>query len=563
MKSNTSRLLPVVALIFAALLSACGGGGASGVPGFTAPEGGTSGTGVSGGTTATGISSGQVSSFGSVRVNGRTYLTSADDPDIATNFIGPAPGFGEPDLAVGMLVQVLWDQESDTGPRRAQRISYLPELIGTVTADFVESTKTLEVAGRTVQFSSITVFDDVFGRNTAGTATLSGPELLTADSDQVEVSGFLSVTDPDTGESFIEATRVARVGTAAAEVVITAVVTNASAGAFNVIDASGRVLSVSFDAGIVDDDTLFVDSGSTQLLDGEAVRITGERDGNSIVAVTRIGRPLADLQVVDPDLPDEVEGEIAGPITQGVDTDNRFRIANQRIAFDADTVFLADSAASDITVGRRASATGTVQMTANGGQELLAAAIFIEPDAEVEVEDLVATAAGPEDSDGNRTFELRMGLTVVIRPNSLLKDDTDASEDGRLDPATIAPGDFVEIKGFFDPAGRLVAVKLERDDDEDECELVARVADSELINGQRHYTIANRPGLVIVDITDDSADEKVAPGGIGEFESDEPGNCAMRPTGFDINDEPIDAGFFADDVDGEDADDLDDDEDDD
>ena len=559
MKPRTLRLLPVVAFVFAALTSACGGGGA----GFSQPEGGTSGTGVSGGTTVTGISSGQVSSFGSVLVNGRSYLTSADDPDIATTFIGPAQGFGEPDLAVGMLVQVLWDQEAETGPRRARRITYLPELIGTVSAAFVDSSRTLEIGGRTVRLSGTVVFDDVFGRSTAGTATLSGPERLTVDGDRVEVSGFLIVTHPATGESLIEATRIARIGTAAAaEVVVTGAVTNAATGSFDLIDASGRVLSVSFDTGVVDDATLFVDSGSAQLLEGEAVRITGERDGDNIVGVTRIGRPLADLRVVDPDLPDEVEGEIEGAITQGVDADNRFRIANQRVVFDADTVFLADSAASDIKVGRRASATGVLKLTAGGTQELLATEIFIEPDADVELEDVVATAAGPVDSEGNRSFEVRIGLTVVIRPNSLLQDDTDASDDGRLDVDSIAPGDFVEIRGFFDPAGRLVAVKLERDDDENHCELEARVAGSKVINGQRHYTIANRPGLVIVDIDDDSAEEKVAPGGIGEFESDDPGNCAMRPDGDDINDQPITAGFFAEDVDGEDADDLDDDDDD-
>ena len=553
MKPIRSRAVFVMVLAVAALIAACGGGSGAGLS--LLPEGGTSGTGISGGG---GISSGQVSSFGSVRVNARTYLTNADDPDIATLFVGPSPAFAEPDLAVGMLVQVLWDQQSTTGPRRAQRITYLPELVGTVTNGLVDATGTLEVAGRTVLISKTTVFADVFGRTTAGTATLSGPELLTVGSDRVEVSGFLIVIDPDTGASRIEATRVARIAaTPAARLIVTGVVANATAGAFEIRDASGRILEVSFDAGVVDDDTLFVDSGSTQLTDGEAVRITGERDDNAILAVSRISRPLADLQTMDAELPETAEGEIAGAITQAGE-DDRFRIANQRVVFDDTTVFLAGSTAADVTVGRRASATGTLRTSSSGAQELLAAQIFVEPDADVELEDVVTTAAGPADDDGNRTFETRIGITVVVRPNSLLKDDTSDSDDGRLDIDTLAPGDFVEIRGFFDPTARLVAVKLERDDDEDECLLEARVAGSQLINGQRHYTIANRPGLVVVDIDDDSAEEKIPPGGIGEFESDEPGNCATIPSGADIDGLAVDAGFLAEDVDREDDDDEDD-----
>lgn len=545
MKPERSNLARAFVLACAMLLVACGGGGSGG--GFLLPEGGTSGTGVSNGTTVTGISAGQVTSFGSILVNGRTYLTSADDPAIDTTFVGPAAGFSEADLAVAMLVQVLWDQTAADAPRRARRVAYLPELIGAVTGSFDPGNASLEVAGRTVRLASTTVFDDVVGRASAGTATLTDPAQLTVGSDRLEVSGFLAVTDPDTGASEIEATRLARIGVESDPgVAVTGVVSNPTAGAFELRDSSGRTLTVSFDAGTVTDSSLFEDSASTRLIEEETVRISGELSGDSIVAVSRIERPLADLSVMVPGLPAQVSGEIAGKITRRLRDDNRFRIAGQRIAIDANTTFLGSSTPADLEVGRRATATGTLMP--GGSDELLASEVFVERAADVELEDVVATAPTAANAAGERTFEVRIGLTVVITPNSILKDDTDISDDGRLDVDTIVPGDFVEVQGFFDAQGRLVAVKLERDDDDDECEFEGPVAGSEVIDGRRHYTIANRPGFVIVDIEDDSADEKIRPGAIGEFESDEPGNCALRPTGFDINGHPIDAGFFADDV---------------
>jgi len=107
---------------------ACGGGSAS------LAGGGTSGTGISGGTSGTGISGGSINSFGSVVVNGTTYLTSTDDDDIDTAFVGPGAGFAEADLAPGMLVQVDWQNADDSAVREALQITYLPELSGPLTA---------------------------------------------------------------------------------------------------------------------------------------------------------------------------------------------------------------------------------------------------------------------------------------------------------------------------------------------------------------------------------------------------------------------------------------------
>jgi hypothetical protein len=152
---------------------------------------------------------------------------------------------------------------------------------------------------------------------------------------------------------------------------------------------------------------------------------------------------------------------------------------------------------------------------------------------------------------------------VQVRPDTVLKDDSDLSPDGRLNLNDLDAGDFVEVDGFFDAAGRLVAVKVERDDEDDGCELEARVRGSEVVGASRFYTIAGRPGLVVADVGDDPTSEKVAPDTFGEFEADEVGNCAIRPDGMDLDGEPIDAGFLADDVEQEDGPDGGDDDDDD
>jgi len=546
-----------VSLCLVLFTPACGGGGGS----ASLAVGGTSGSGAVGGTSGSGVTGGAVNSFGSVIVNGTTYLTSSDDDDLETEFVGPGAEFAEADLAPGMLVQVNWQRDDEDDPRQALRITYLPDLRGPVTAAWSPPAEgqpaRLGVAGRTVELPSASVLDDPFGRATAGVATVVSAEELSVGTDRIEVSGFLIERDAATGASVIRASRIARVGrqdAADPAEIVTGLVHASSAGSFDIVDASGDVLSVTFDAAAVTDDSLFDAAGSNRLSEGAAVRVTGQLDGASVSDVSEIRRPLDNLQPISD--AEVVDGEIDGLITAEPDSDNVFRVAGQLVAFDSDTEFDGGTAA-DLRIDRQVRVEGELRDGSDGVRILQAEEINFEREAEVELADTVATAPSGPQPGGTWTFETRIGITVLVRPQTVLKDDSDMSPNGRLNLNDLQVDDFVEVDGFFDDAGRLVAVTLERDDEVGGCELEARVAGSEAPGNSRRYTIDGRPGLVIADVGDDPTAEKIPPGGQGEFEADDAGDCSIRPDGTDIDGQAVDAGFLAGEVEG--GDDADDD----
>lgn len=566
---NAMRISCRTALLAAGLLwlvSGCGGGG-GGADGALASRpdvdsGGTSGSGnVEGGTSGSGVAGGGVSGFGSVIVNGVAHRTSADDPDIDTTFVGPAAGFAEADLAPGMLVQVDWRRDSDSAPREAVRITYLPELIGPVTDGFVPGSAgqpgTLTIAGRTVVLTAATVIDDPYARRTAGVTPIRLPADLSAGNDRVEVSGYVLETDPASGASRIQASRIARVavdGAASAPVTVSGVVSDSAPGEFRIVDTSGAVLTVTFDAAAVQDAALFDAPGSGRLANGVAVRVTGNLGGDALTGVSDIRRVLDDLQPLSAE--DTLPAEIEGPITAEPDGDDVFRVDRQRVRFDSATVIDAPGAGS-LQVGRQVRVSGELPTAVDGIRVLQAARIVIEPAPDVQLEDLIAEPPGAADASGNRTFRVRIGVTVRVRPTTVLKDDVDDDGDGRLDLDDLRAGDAVEILGFFDDDGVLVAVKLEREDDAAGCELEARVRGSEVVGGARYYTVAR--GVVIADAGDDPTDEKVRVDRFGEFEVDDAGSCDVVPSGVDIDGVPVVAGFLADDIEEDDDIDIDDD----
>lgn len=545
------------------LLAACGGGGGGG---FLA----------GGGTSGTGITQGTVTSFGSVVVNGTRYQTSDDNPDIATEFEGPEiagnPFDAEADLAVGMLVQVEWERPVGADDRQATRITHLPELIGPVTGAFTirsgPGIATLEVAGRTVVVDAGTVVDDPLfraGMNSNLTEIMSLADLA-VDTDIVQVSGLLEATTAGDGGSQIRAARVARVGVADADPLetVTGRVSNPQEGSFQIVDPFGTTLiTVNFVESAVADASLLDPSGSGALLmDEAAVRVRGQFNSGpaTLQANTpgaEIRRPLEDLQPVnvDPGDPDaQVEAEIRGVITQPAGSGDTFAVTGQTVRFDASDLPPGTMAPQALVPGVRVEVKGLL-IVDDGSVILDAEEIRFEREAEVELEDRVAGDLSGPDEEGNRSFDTRVGLTVVIQPDTVLKDDTDqATPNGSLDLATFVNDDFVEVRGFFDDDGQLIARILEREDEDSEegCKLEARVASFEqVINGDGLYrfqlqTGAVVPGLAV--LVPGAATQVVGDGAVGEFESDDVGGCSV-PTGSDPT---IEAGFTANDVEGSD-----------
>lgn len=522
------------------MVPGCGGGGGAS---FDVAVGGTSGSGVVGGTSGSGVTGGPVSGFGSVLIGGVRHLTSADDPDIETRFEGPGAGFGEADLAPGMIVQAEWRQDDADAVREASRIRYLPELSGPVTAALTTAGGglTIEVAGLTVRLGATTVFDDVYARSNAGVTALSSAADLDPVRDRVEVSGYLLPLDTPAGASVVQASRIARIGVTRAadpEETLSGLIDDSRPGAFRLVNADGDAVAVAFDAGALADGAPLDGSGGNTLREGAQVRVTGQFAGDSLGAVTRVESTLASLAAADGT--EDIAAAIEGPVVSPPDSE-RFRVAAQTVAFDDATTFVGGDAA-DLVRGRRIRVEGILGAAVDGVRVLAADTIRIDADSEVTLTDtLVDDVSGPEPG-GDRTLQTRTGLTVLVRPGTLLNDRRSDASNGRLPAAALRDGDTVRVDGVFDGEGRLTALALARVDDQS-CELEARVLGSAVNGGDRHYSIAGRPGLVIAQAGDTS--ERVADGMIGEFEALDPGDCSIRPVGEDLDGNPVDAGFVA------------------
>ncbi len=520
------------------LVQGCGGGGTS----FDVAVGGTSGSGVVGGTSGSGVTGGPVTGFGSVLIGGVRHLTSADDPDIDTRFEGPGAGFGEADLAPGMIVQAEWRQDDADAPREASRIRYLPELSGPVTAGLAVAggEPSLEVAGLTVRLTGTTVFDDAYARTTAGVTPLGAVADLDPARDRVEISGYVLPLDAPAGASVVQASRIARIGVTGAadpEETLSGIVDDSGPGVFRLLNADGDAVTVTYDAGALADDAPLDASGSDVLRDGAQVRVTGQLAGDALGAVSRVEATLASLAPGDGE---EIAADIEGPVASPPDG-GRFRVAAQTVAFDGATTFVGGDA-DDLTRGRRVRVEGLLGAAVDGVRVLTAETVRIDADSEVALTDTLTADVSLPASGGDRTLETRTGLTVVVRPGTVLRDERADAGDGRLPVASLRDGDTVRVDGVFDDEGRLTALALARVD-EQSCELEAQVFGSAVSGGDRHYTIAGRPGLVIAQTADTS--ERVADGASGEFEAVDPGDCSIRPVGDDVDGNPVDAGFLA------------------
>lgn len=508
-----TRLPMLCTLMLVAQLALVGCGGSSG-GGYASNPGGTSGTGITGGS---------ISSFGSVVVNGTRYVT--DD----AVFSGPYPGFSENELVPGMRVQVDWSTPESGEVRSADTITYRPELVGKVTE--VVSPRQIRVIGRTVNITPATL--------------IRGSNSFTVD-ERLEISGIL--IDNGSDRSSIDAVRIGRALAHIPDAVI-GIVSNSRVGAFDIEDISGISLTVEFSSTSVADASLCVPtSACTQLKPGEVVRVALAANGD----VDRIERALDRLLPIGARLPG-ISGDISGLITVAPDSGNLFRIDGQRVTFNETTEFTMASPA-ELNVGRRARAVGHLGETALPTSVLAASRIEVEPVVEITLEDAVTGAVSPLNLQGERTVITRVGLEIVIRPNTILGDDSDSSIDGRLDPATLQDGDYVEVHGYFNSTGQLVAVTLERNDDDATvtgCELEARIEGSHLSGSDRYYTITGRPGMVVAS----NSGELIAPESLAEFDTDDPAQCSLRPFGDDMNGVEISAGFYADEVEEEDEDD--------
>lgn len=416
----TSVSLAIAAVIG---LTACGGGG-----------GGSDSTASSPATSGSTITSGVITGFGSVFVDGVEFETdessfSLDDGDDGME--------NEDGLAVGMVVTVTGTVNADGKTGSAEHIEFDDELEGIVNANDVaaDGTGTMTVMGQTVFIKTTTIFEsDVAGIDSVDKV---------AAGNVVEVSGFSS------GDGSVYATRieVKLAAHAGEEIEVKGLISNLAASTFDIGGLTVDFSSALFDDSLPDgtlSDGQYVEVKSTAgfNLDGELIasEIELQRDGDM------------DMEGDDGD-----EVELNGIVT-AVNSDTAFEIGGRTIIITKATS-IEHGNAGDIKVGVLLEVEGEL----NAAGELLADEIELAIEDDIEMEGILEAVNDPP---GSVTL---LGEIILVNASTLLIDKQD--EDGLLPEHffgldDLNSGDYVEIDAYLEPdSGKLIAVKLERDDD--------------------------------------------------------------------------------------------------
>lgn len=382
-------------------ITACGGG-SSDTSSVQPPNGGS--------TPPTVGTTGVITGFGSVIVNGVHYSTSSatvstDDKDSGT----------ENDLAVGMVVDVAGTLSSDGTSGTASSIRYAAHVEGPISLIDLAANQ-LTVLGQVIDFDDLTVFEGV----TAATLNIN---------DRVEISGYYK----NPGQFY--ASRIERDSKPSQLLKVYGVVAelNTSAQTFKLgsqlIDYSKARLD---------------DFGSQQLANGQTVKVKGSSvDANSkALLATEI-----DLKTKPTSQPDKLrtEGTVANLIA-----DTSFELNGAKLLLSATTVF----------------ENGTKAELVNGALVKVQANNSIDGwkvDKVVFIKAIVSKVEGKVTAVNTTENTFTVGTeTYLVTPQTVFKDDS-ARQIRFFELSSLTINDYVEVVGFKNPQGRLVALKVERE----------------------------------------------------------------------------------------------------
>lgn len=419
-------LLSGISLTAVLLLQGCGGGSdtpASAAVSVTPPTAATP----SGKTVV-----GPISGFGSVIVNGVRY-----DTRNAVFTIDGNPGT-QADLRVGQVV-VLKSEKDAAGNAVASSVDYEEILEGPISSIDIANSS-LVILGQTVFIDNDTSIDDDISPS-----SLEGLQL----GDILEISGEFN-SDGD-----IVATRIEKSDdqSSSNSSEVHGVVTNldASAMTFDIgnltVGFASATLEDFGDQGIANGDLVEVE-GSTFLNDGTFVATSVENE---------------DDDDDDREGDEDDEAEISGLITI-FDSAERFTVAGVTVVTNSETEF-EDGSAANLGLDVRVEVEGSF----NAARELVAEELEFEERSDIEVSSVIDAI------DTNaQTFSV-FGITFSVNDMTRFEDNEDgASQTFSL--SNLSVGDFIEVSGYEDANGVLIASKIEReDDDEDETEIEAPV----------------------------------------------------------------------------------------
>jgi hypothetical protein len=411
------------------LVAACGGGGGGGDGAAGGPTPPVPSTPPPGGAEKTVLVTGAISGFGSVIVNGVRYDTSGTEVRIDDR-VGTID-----ELRVGHVIR-LDGRVDDRGNARAVRIEQGHLLSGTVQS-VDAATGTLTVAGQRVRIDDDTSFDDrIAGGGLAGLVV----------GERIEVHGFTG------SDGRARATRIEKSQETEIEVTGLVAAHDAAVRRFRV----GELL-VDYSSAVLED------LGSAGLQDGLLVEVKGrELLPDGALRATRIHREDGGTNGGL-----RVESEVEGLVTRFVSPAD-FSVAGQRVRTVAGTVYVG-GAAADIALDRKLEVEGRLE--ADG--VLVASKVAFKQIASVRI------AAPVEAVDAAGGTVRALGLTIVVDASTRREDKQ--GDDHFFALADLRVGDWIEVRGYPDTsvAGRVIAVRLERDDPEDEVELRGPAANLE------------------------------------------------------------------------------------
>lgn len=369
-----------------------------------------------GGVDRGGVSRGTITGFGSVIVNGIRFDTS----DATIEIDGETSA--ESELQVGYVVTVTGVIDSDTGTGDAEFVAHDAAVSGPV--DRVDAAAgELRVLGQRVLIRRATRVADALGG---------------VDLEHVEAGTVVRVSGYALGTGTVVATRIdpARATEFELSGQVEALDPVAMSFAINsqLVDFSAATLANFPPAG---------------LQPGQYVRVVGTIDGaEGRFRASAVGlRNSAQLPAFEGD-----EVELEGVITRFASTAD-FDVSGQPVTTDADTR-IDDRTGSALAVG----AVVEVEGELDDAGVLLADEVSFRPDA-------LFTLAGRVEAVGAGTLTL-LGTTLAVGKHTIFEDDS-GRRDRFLNLDGISTGDYVEVRAYQDTAG-LVAVAIERDDDQDE-----------------------------------------------------------------------------------------------
>ena len=367
------------------------------------------------------VSHGTITGFGSVIVNGVRFDTSN-----ATFTIDGQLGT-QNDLSAGDVVLVQGTIDSSHVDGNAESVSFDDNVEGPI--DSIDlGNRSLVVLGQTVLVNDGTSFDDAIAGRSLASLSMG---------DVVEVSGFVNASGD------IVATRIER-KQSGGEFEVTGVVQN-----LNSAD-----LRFNINALIVDYSTAMINDFATGMpSDGDRVEVEGMSfgPGGELVATE------VEFKGLEIDLDDVDRVEIEGLITRFVSATD-FDVAGQPTTTNAQTKFEHGTAA-DLALNLEVEVEGQI-----------VSGILVADEVEFHRPHNIRIEATVDSVDVAGNTLTLLGITVVVNAVTRFEDHSSADLE-TFGLGDINGGDFLEIRGFEEPSGTVVATRVERDDLEPDVKL--------------------------------------------------------------------------------------------